>query len=380
MSLSQLFTILFARAGWIVFCFAAAVAAAAAISYAWPRTYTATTSVVIGFRDSDPLERRTDAEPLSPGYVTTQVDIAASPPVARKVVEQLALSKDPVMLARFRRDTGGRGSFADWAAGQLLKRLDVRPERESRVVDLNFSAHDPKQAAAGADAFAQAYIDTRLKLDVDPARHNSTWLEDQLGGLKNDLERTQAKLTAYQRRYGLVGNGDQLDVETQRLNELAAQLVTAQAQRQEAIARGLGVNHPDYQRAAAQEEAVRREVAEQKARVLQLRKRYDRADMLRHEVESAQHAYDAALQRHSQTRLEGQVEQANVSILSPAAVPIAPSSPNVLLNLALGSGLGLALGVGAALAREIADRRIRSPRDVESELGIPLLGELLRAP
>jgi protein tyrosine kinase modulator len=379
MSLSQLFTILFARSGWILLCLAVAIGAAAAVSYLLPPTYTATTSVVIGFREADPLERQSGAEPLSPGYLATQVEIAGSRPVARKVVERLELRKDPAMLAQFRHGDG-RGSFEDWAAGQLLKRLDVRPERESRVVDLHFSAHDPQQAAAGADAFAQAYIDTRLKLDVDPARRNSTWLKDQLQGLREDLERTQTKLTAYQRRYGLVGNGDQLDIETQRLNELATQLVTAQAQRQEAIARQLGVNHPDYQRAVAQEEALRREVAEQKARVLHLRKRYDQADMLRHEVESAQHAYDAALQRHSQTSLEGRVEQANVSILSPAVVPVTPSSPNVPLNLALGIVVGFAIGVGAALLREIADRRIRSPRDVESELGIPLLGELLRAP
>jgi uncharacterized protein involved in exopolysaccharide biosynthesis len=378
MSLSQLLSILIARFGWILFWLFVAIAAAAAITHRLPRTYTATTSIVIGFRGGDPFERAGTAVPLSPGYIATQVDIAASRPVARRVVETLGLAEDPALIEQFRRDSGGRGAPADWLVERLLKQLDVRPGRESRVVEIHFSAQDPQQAAAGADAFAQAYIDTRLQLDVDPARRSSTWLREQSRGLREDLEQAQAKLTAYRQRHGIVGAGDRLDVETQRLNELSTQLVTAQSRRQEAIARQLGANHPDYQQVVAQEESLRSSLAEQKARVLQLRKRHDQADTLRHEVESAQRAYDAALQRHGQASLEGRVDQANVSILSPASVPAAPSSPNVPLNLALGAALGLTLGVGAALLREMTDRRIRTVRDVESELGIPLLGELLK--
>lgn len=378
MSLSQLLTILNARFGWILFFLLVTVAAAAAITHQLPRSYSAMTSVVVGFRSGDPFDKRGPTESLSPGYIETQVDIAASRPVAHKVIEALGLARDPALIEQFRRDTGGEGALADWLAGKLLKQLHVRPGRESRVVEFRFVAEDPQRAAAGADAFAQAYIDTRLKLDVDPAQRNSTWLEEQSHGLRAELERAQAKLTAYRQQHGILGAGDRLDVETQRLNELSTQLVTAQAKRQEAISRELGQNHPEYQRVAAQEESLRQSVAEQKARVLQARKRYDSADTLQHEVDSAQRAYDAALQRHSQTSLEGRVDQANVSILSPAVPPVAPSSPNVLLNLVLGAVFGLTLGVGAALLREISDRRIRSARDVESELGFPVLGELLK--
>jgi len=52
------------------------------------------------------------------------------------------------------------------------------------------------------------------------------------------------------------------------------------------------------------------------------------------------------------------------TILTPATVPTAWTSPNVLLNLALGFLVGLAIGVGQALLRNILDLSIRDEDDV----------------
>ena len=54
-------------------------------------------------------------------------------------------------------------------------------------------------------------------------------------------------------------------------------------------------------------------------------------------------------QRLAQSRLEGQIQQTNISILSPAEPPLRPSSPSLLLNALIGIALGTLLGAGAAL-------------------------------
>ncbi|WP_322409918.1 polysaccharide biosynthesis tyrosine autokinase [Microbacterium invictum] len=59
-----------------------------------------------------------------------------------------------------------------------------------------------------------------------------------------------------------------------------------------------------------------------------------------------------------------------------ALPPLAPSSPNVMLNLALGGLVGLALGIGAAVLRTILDTRVRSARDVEQVTDRPLIGAI----
>ncbi|MFE5407290.1 polysaccharide biosynthesis tyrosine autokinase [Microbacterium sp. NPDC056569] len=59
-----------------------------------------------------------------------------------------------------------------------------------------------------------------------------------------------------------------------------------------------------------------------------------------------------------------------------ARLPTAPSSPNVRLSLALGALVGLALGIGYAVVRHVLDRRLRDPRDIERETGVPVVGTL----
>jgi capsular exopolysaccharide synthesis family protein len=56
-----------------------------------------------------------------------------------------------------------------------------------------------------------------------------------------------------------------------------------------------------------------------------------------------------------------------------AKKPIRPSIP---INVAFGFVLGAVLGVGLALGREMVDRSIKTPDDIERELNLPFLGLL----
>jgi len=59
-----------------------------------------------------------------------------------------------------------------------------------------------------------------------------------------------------------------------------------------------------------------------------------------------------------------------------AALPSSPSSPNLRLNIALGTLIGLALGIAYAVVRHVLDRRVRHPRDIERETGVAVVGTI----
>lgn len=61
-----------------------------------------------------------------------------------------------------------------------------------------------------------------------------------------------------------------------------------------------------------------------------------------------------------------------MTVLKRATAPIAPSSPNLLKNIAASIGVGLMLGVGLVVGREQLDRRLRTVDDI-AELKQPLL-------
>ncbi|GAA5038069.1 polysaccharide biosynthesis tyrosine autokinase [Microbacterium fluvii] len=65
-----------------------------------------------------------------------------------------------------------------------------------------------------------------------------------------------------------------------------------------------------------------------------------------------------------------------LSRVKDAQPALEPSSPNVPLNLALGTLVGLALGIGIAVLRTVLDTRVRTGRDVEQVTKAPIIGAI----
>jgi chain length determinant protein EpsF len=106
----------------------------------------------------------------------------------------------------------------------------VKPSRDSNVISVSFKDRDPVKSAHVANMFVQSYLEVSLELRVDPAKQYSSFFDNRAKELRANVERAQARLSAYQREKGVVIASDgQLDVETARLNELSSQLVALQA-------------------------------------------------------------------------------------------------------------------------------------------------------
>jgi succinoglycan biosynthesis transport protein ExoP len=73
----------------------------------------------------------------------------------------------------------------------------------------------------------------------------------------------------------------------------------------------------------------------------------------------------------------GGVSPVKLTLVQHAEVPQTPVSPNVPLNIALGTLVGLAIGLGLAVLREALDNRIRNARDVEQITDVPILGGIV---
>lgn len=228
MDIRQFLIILRARRKLIGITLAVTVGLALLLSLVLPKTYTATASVIVDVK-TDPIAGMVLPVQMMTSYMTTQIDVITSQRVALRVVDLLKLAENPSAKEQFMTATGGRGSIRHWLAELLLKKVTVKPSRESNVVDIEFRAGDPDFAAVVANTFAQAYIDTNLDLRVEPARQAAAWFDGQMKTLRDNMETAQAKLSKYQRDTGIVATDERLDVETARLNELSTQLVVAQA-------------------------------------------------------------------------------------------------------------------------------------------------------
>jgi chain length determinant protein EpsF len=273
-----------ARFGLFAMVLATTVLAAFTASLLLPKSYQATTSLVVDAKDEQSL--RSALQPLLEprermSYMQTQLDIISSERVVRKVVRNLKLAESPQTLAAFEEQAGGKGSIKGWLVGNLLNslkevglkvmetlklaespqtRADFEKQAEgkgaiedwlvenllkslkvetsqSNVIHVSFSSTDPHHSAAVANAFAKAFVDTTLELRVEPTRQAAAWFDEQLKSLRANLENAQSRLTDYHRQKGIVSADERLDIENTRLGELSAQLVKVQDQTHDLNAR-----------------------------------------------------------------------------------------------------------------------------------------------
>lgn len=237
MNLSQLFSILMARKLIVVWVFLLTVITTAVISFLLPKTYTATASLVINSKGSDPITGNMMPSTMAQNYMATQVDIIKSRNVALKVVEKLGITSNPNAKEQFESEADGEGNINNWFADRFLKNLTVEPSRESTVVQISYQASNPELAAALTNAFAEAYINTNLQLKIEPSKQTAAWFDQQIKGLRQNVERAQDKLSAYQKENNIAFSDERLDIESARLNSLSTQLVAAQAQTIDAVSK-----------------------------------------------------------------------------------------------------------------------------------------------
>jgi protein tyrosine kinase modulator len=235
MNLMQFFSILKARWKAALGTLLLILLSAAVVSLVLPKKYSATATVIVDFKAPDQVTGA--LLPMLPGYLPTQVDVIESHRVALKVVRNLKLDQNPALRDQFEEATQGRGSLADWAADLIARGLDVKPSKETSVLEITYAGPEPRFAATLANAFAQAYIDTNLELRVEPARQTAAWFDERAKRLRADLEHAQAKLSEYQRSKGFTATDERVDVEMARLNELSTQYSAVQAQAADSLSR-----------------------------------------------------------------------------------------------------------------------------------------------
>ncbi|MBI3479746.1 MAG: chain length determinant protein EpsF [Nitrosomonadales bacterium] len=417
------------------------------VSSLMPNKYVASTSLVLDVKSPDPLVSMSlNSGMMMPSYMATQTDIITSDRVAQGAVKLLKLDEDNQVREQWRKATGGKGQLVSWLGGLLAKKLDVKPSRDSNVINISFSADDPAFAATAANAFAQSYIDTNLELKVEPARQYAQWFQARVATLRAELEKAQSRLAAFQEKSGMYASGGRTqNLDNSKLAELSGQLVMNESQMadiqskkkfagagntlaevmqnpvivglKENIIRlegklheagnNLGKNHPQYQAMESEIAALKQKLdaetkhilnsintadnvnkqksSELKATIEGYKKQAiedsalrDQIAVLENDVESAQKAYDFVMQRYTESNLQSQSSQTNISVLTPAVEPIEPSSPKILKNLLIAVFAGTMLGVGAAFLTEMFSQRVRTPEALGAATGVPVLAQFSR--
>lgn len=101
-------------------------------------------------------------------------------------------------------------------------------------------------------------------------------------------------------------------------------------------------------------------------------------DRLETTLAQYQQTYASLLQSYEQVRVAEAQSTSNVVQVEPAVAPVFPIRPRVLLNTVLAAFIGFALSLGGILLIDIFDDSLRNPEDITRQLGLPILGLIIR--
>jgi len=314
--------------------------------------------ITVSYKAPDPRSAAAMANAFVEAYMQISLELRVDPARqyssffdTRAKEAREALEKAQNRLSEFQKEKG---------ITSAEERLDIENARlnelSSQLVSL--------QAVAAESSSRQAQAISTQGDRLPEVLNNAV-----VSGLKADIGRAEARLRELLMRLG--DNHPQVQEARASLSELRASL-DAETRR---VTGGVGVGNTINRQREAQ---LRAELDIQRANVLRLKAVRDEASVLTRDIENARRTYDAIVTRFTQTSLESQTTQSNISVLSQAVPPRAPSSPKMLLNALVATFAGTLLGVGLALLLEWLDRRVRSTEDVAATLGLPVLGVMPR--
>jgi polysaccharide biosynthesis transport protein len=189
--------------------------------------------------------------------------------------------------------------------------------------------------------------------------------------LKSDINRLDSRL---KEKAAVLGSGhpDIIKIE-QELGSLIEKLKLEESRIVGSLGKGARINQQRYSELQAAYDR-------QRGKVLGIKQVRDDLQLLQKEYEAAQRAFDNVSVRLTQSNLESQAIQTNLSVLNVATAPLEAAGPQTSRNGVLAGVLGLVVGLMAALFLESINRKTRVTSDLVNADDFPVLGSIPKLP
>lgn len=114
---------------------------------------------------------------------------------------------------------------------KFISRIDIEPDRKSRLVDISFLSSDPEFSAKAANAIGDQYIEWLLDRKLDATKTARTFLKKQLDQVKANLETAEEELNKFAKNSNIVSLDENLNLIYLQLSDLNKALSEAENER-----------------------------------------------------------------------------------------------------------------------------------------------------
>ena len=318
-------------------------------------------TVQVMYTATDPAFAATAANAFAKAYMDTVLELRVAP------TRQAAVWFDDQLKILRNNLEQAKGRLAKYQSDKNIVATDERMDTDNtRLMELSGELSRVQAQSvdvASREKQAREFLAQGVAADKIPDIIANPFIQ----GMKTELMRGEARLSELSTRYGPNYPAVQTQVAE---NEEMRQRMAAEMNK---IVDGL---HNQVSQLSRRESELRDALNAQRTRLLQVRSGRNELSAYMGDVDTAQRAYDTALQRSTVSKIESQASQTNVALLNPAVAPLDPSKPKVGLNILLSAIVGIMLGIAVVFLLETVDRRVRSYDDLYVGASVPVLAVL----
>ena len=186
------------------------------------------------------------------------------------------------------------------------------------------------------------------------------------------FQELRMELSLFERRETELIEGRYLDQHPEVL-KVRAQIARARERLAAEARRIVSAAENDFRAALSQERELAGALEAAQAEAIALHRSGLHWDALKRDLDANQAVMNSLLVRSKQTDVAQELRTTPIRIVDRATADPRPVRPQRRRDVALALILGLAAGLGLALLVERLDPRLRTPRDVQARLGVPVL-------
>lgn len=252
----------------------------------------------------------------------------------------------------------------------------VERGRDSGIVALTYRNTSPQLAARVLDQITSAYLQRNIKRTSAEAEKSLAFVNEQLPKVRAELNKAQAALNEFQKQVGTVDINLQTSALLNQVVALNGSIQQLRTQQPE-IARRFTPNHPAYQSLQKQIGGLEGEKSRLQARIAELPDIQQGLFRYTRDVEVTNQTYTNLLDQAQQLDIARASAVGNVRLIDqPAVDAINPVWPLKLPLVAGATLLGALVMIGFVFLRQMLDRGVEDPADIE-RLGLPVYASIL---
>ncbi len=354
-----------------------------------------------------PEQAVTEAQILSRTVDRFQESVSIEPVRKTQIVKIHVISENPVLAAKAA-NAMGEAYIESWLEAKLSLTTNATSWMQERLAGLS----EKLKMAEGL------LHDFRLEEDLVDIAGVLTLSNNELKALTESLVEVRRKLALTENIYRQIQNSKAQDIDDYQslpavlAHPLIQKLKENQAEAEQKVrelGRRYGTLHPkmiaanteldsiesniglrvqqivsgvekEYEVAKANEQSLQNAVGDARSRVQSINSKQFRLQALEREVRTNKDLYDAFFKRIQETSATSDLQAANARIVDFAYPAEDPVKPKKSLITGIAALLSLLMACGMAYLLEMLNNTIRTAKDVEDKLNLPVLGLLPALP